>query len=38
MLQTLREIEGGVRLSAAFATRLGQLRRAPVFESFRRQV
>jgi phospholipid/cholesterol/gamma-HCH transport system permease protein len=38
MLQTLREIEGGVRLSAAFATRLGQLRRAPVFESFLRQV
>lgn len=38
MLQTLREIEGGVRLSAAFATRLGQLRRAPVLESFLRQV
>src|SRR6185437_56897 len=38
MLQTLREIEGGVRLSLAFATRLGQLRRAPVLESFLRQV
>lgn len=38
MLQTLREIEGGVRLSLAFATRLGQLRRAPVLESFLRQI
>ena len=38
MLQTLREIEGGVRLSLAFAARLGQLRRAPVLESFLRQV
>ncbi|HET7199061.1 MAG TPA: ABC transporter permease [Burkholderiales bacterium] len=38
MLQALREIEGGVRLSLAFATGLAQLRRAPVFESFLRQV
>lgn len=38
MLQALREMEGGVRLSLAFATRLGQLRRAPVLESFLRQV
>lgn len=38
MLQTLREMEGGVRLSLAFAARLGQLRRPPVFESFLRQM
>jgi len=38
MLQSLREIEGGVRLSLAFAARLGQLRRAPVLDSFLRQV
>jgi phospholipid/cholesterol/gamma-HCH transport system permease protein len=38
MLQPLREMEGGVRLSAAFVTRLGQLRRPPVLESFLRQV
>jgi phospholipid/cholesterol/gamma-HCH transport system permease protein len=38
MLQALREIEGGVRLSAACAARLGELRRPPVLESFLRQV
>jgi phospholipid/cholesterol/gamma-HCH transport system permease protein len=38
MLQTLREMEGGVRLSLAFATRLGQLARPPVLEVFLRQV
>jgi phospholipid/cholesterol/gamma-HCH transport system permease protein len=38
MLQALRGMEGGVRLSLAFATRLGELRRPPVLESFLRQV
>ena len=38
MLQAVREIEGGVRMSLAFVTRLGCLARAPVLESFLRQV
>src|SRR5207249_3480941 len=38
MLQALREMEGGVRLSLAFVSRIGQLRRPPVLESFLRQV
>jgi phospholipid/cholesterol/gamma-HCH transport system permease protein len=38
MLQALREIEGGVRLSAAFIGRIGELRRPPVAESFLRQM
>ena len=38
MLQALREIEGGVRLSLNVAGRMGRLRRPPVFESFLRQV
>jgi phospholipid/cholesterol/gamma-HCH transport system permease protein len=38
MLQALREIEGGVRLSLAFVSRIGQLRRPPVLDSFLRQV
>src|SRR3989440_8918737 len=38
MLQALREIEGGVRLSAAFLGRIGELRRPPVAESFLRQM
>ena len=38
MLQALREIEGGIRLSLNVAGRLGQLRRAPILESFLRQV
>jgi phospholipid/cholesterol/gamma-HCH transport system permease protein len=38
MLQPLREIEGGIRLSLNVAGRLGQLRRPPILESFLRQV
>jgi phospholipid/cholesterol/gamma-HCH transport system permease protein len=38
MLQPLREIEGGIRLSLNVAGRIGQLRRPPVLESFLRQV
>jgi phospholipid/cholesterol/gamma-HCH transport system permease protein len=38
MLQQLREIEGGIKLSLNVAGRLGQLRRPPVLESFLRQV
>ena len=38
MLQPLREIEGGIKLSLNVAGRLGQLRRPPVLESFLRQV
>jgi len=38
LLQALREIEGGVKLSLNVAARMGQLRRPPVFESFLRQV
>ena len=38
MLQGLREIEGGLRMSLAFATRVGHLRRPPILESFLRQV
>src|SRR6185295_9143596 len=38
MLRPLREIEGGIKLSLNVAGRLGQLRRAPVRESFLRQV
>ena len=38
MLQPLREIEGGIKLSLNVAGRLGQLRRPPVLESFLRQI
>ena len=38
MLQPLREIEGGIKLSLNVAGRLGQLRKAPIRESFMRQV
>jgi phospholipid/cholesterol/gamma-HCH transport system permease protein len=38
MLQPLREIEGGIRLSLNVAGRMGQLRRPPILESFLRQV
>ena len=38
MLQPLREIEGGIKLSLNVAGRLGQLRKPPILESFLRQV
>ena len=38
MLQPLREIEGGIKLSLNVAGRLGQLRKPPIMESFLRQV
>ena len=38
MLRALREIEGGLRLSLNAVGRMGRLRRAPVRESFLRQV
>ena len=38
MLRALREIEGGIRLSLNVAGGLAQLRRAPILESFLRQV
>jgi phospholipid/cholesterol/gamma-HCH transport system permease protein len=38
MLQALREIEGGIQLSLNVAARLAHLRRAPIFESFLRQI
>lgn len=38
MLQALREIEGGISLSLNVAARVGRLRKAPIFESFLRQV
>jgi hypothetical protein len=38
MLQGLREIEGGISLSLNVAARLPRLRKAPIFESFLRQV
>jgi phospholipid/cholesterol/gamma-HCH transport system permease protein len=38
MLQGLREIEGGIRMSLAFAARLPSLARPPVLESFLRQM
>src|SRR6266436_759633 len=38
MFQALREIEGGIQLSLNVAARLPQLRRAPILESFLRQV
>jgi phospholipid/cholesterol/gamma-HCH transport system permease protein len=38
MLQALREIEGGVKLSLNVAARLPKITRAPIFESFLRQV
>jgi phospholipid/cholesterol/gamma-HCH transport system permease protein len=38
MLRALRDIEGGLRLSAAFIGRIGALRRAPVAEAFLRQM
>ena len=38
MFQALREIEGGIQLSLNVAARLPHLRRAPILESFLRQV
>lgn len=38
MLRALREIEGGLRLSLNAVGRMGRLRRAPIRESFLRQV
>ena len=38
MLQALREIEGGISLSLNVAARLPSLRKAPILESFLRQV
>src|SRR5882724_6318542 len=38
MLQALREMEGGIQLSLNVAARLPHLRRAPILESFLRQV
>jgi len=38
MLQALREIEGGIQLSLNVAARLPKITRAPIFESFLRQV
>jgi phospholipid/cholesterol/gamma-HCH transport system permease protein len=37
-MRALREIEGGVKLSLNAAVRVGQLRKAPILESFLRQV
>jgi phospholipid/cholesterol/gamma-HCH transport system permease protein len=37
-MRALREIEGGVRLSLNVAARIGQLRKAPILESFLRQI
>src|SRR5688572_5926656 len=38
MLRALREIEGGLKLSLNVVGRMGRLRRAPILESFLRQV
>jgi len=38
MLRSLREIEGGLKLSLNVVGRMGRLRRAPIRESFLRQV
>ena len=38
MLQTLREIEGGISLSLNVAARLPSLRKGPILESFLRQI